>query len=327
MHSQSKDSRQHNGSVQMHQAHGARKMQEVVVVEQSENVPVVVDKKAAALAEKKAMEQQYSIIEQVVMQGDLGKLTSEQRVMYMRKVCESAGLNPFTKPFEYIYLNGKLTLYAKKDATEQLRKVNGISIEKLEEKIIDGLYIVKATARTKDGRTDESTGVVNIENLRGDAKANAIMKAETKAKRRVTLSISGMGWVDESEVDSIAGARPVQMDHSTGELIGQETKPQEAKPIAYTPSMTPSEIDKLTSLLNECDKDYVKNVYSYLQREYKTMDLRFIPGDLYDRMTKAACKNIQERQQREKEQRDAIIELNRDLKEAKAKSEAEVVNV
>ena len=183
-----------------------------------------------------------SAIEQVVMQGDLSKLNSEQRVMYYNKVCESVGLNPFTRPFEYILLNGKLTLYAKKDATEQLRKVNGISIQKLEGKVVDDLYIVVAVATTKDGRIDQATGAVTIGNLKGDAKANAIMKAETKAKRRVTLSISGMGWTDESEIESIPNAKHVDVDITTGEIRGigkhEESKPEE---IAYT--MTEKEMD------------------------------------------------------------------------------------
>jgi hypothetical protein len=33
------------------------------------------------------------------------------------------------------------------------------------------------------------------------------MKADTKAKRRVTLSIGGLGWLDETEVDSIPDTR------------------------------------------------------------------------------------------------------------------------
>jgi hypothetical protein len=36
--------------------------------------------------------------------------------------------------------------------------------------------------------------------------ANALMKAETKSKRRVTLSICGLGFLDETEADSIPGA-------------------------------------------------------------------------------------------------------------------------
>jgi hypothetical protein len=161
---------------------------------------------------------ELSIIEQVVIMGDLAKLSPEQRVTYYKEVCKSAGLNPYTKPFDYITLNGKLTLYAKKDCTEQLRKLNGISIEKLESHVIDDLYIVKATARTKDGRMDQSTGAVTIGKLTGDAKANAIMKAETKAKRRVTLSISGMGFCDETEIETIPSAQKVHFDLGHGEI-------------------------------------------------------------------------------------------------------------
>ena len=36
-----------------------------------------------------------------------------------------------------------------------------------------------------------------------NALANAIMKAETKAKRRVTLSICGLGMLDETELETI----------------------------------------------------------------------------------------------------------------------------
>lgn len=175
-------------------------------------------KEIAIKQDKNKVDHELSIVEQVVMQGDLSKLNPEQRVIYYRKVCDSCGLNPFTRPFDYITLNGKLTLYAKKDATEQLRKINGISIVKMETSLVDDLYIVKATARTQDGREDQATGAVTIGNLKGDAKANAIMKAETKAKRRVTLSISGMGWTDETEIESIPGAAKVEVDLDTGEI-------------------------------------------------------------------------------------------------------------
>jgi len=121
------------------------------------------------------------------------------------------GLNPLTKPFDYIVLNGKLTLYAKKDATDQLRDLKSISITELERAMIPGADVLTVTAhgRTKDGRTDASIGAVSIKGLAGEALANAMMKAETKAKRRLTLSLAGLGWLDESEVGSIPGAQLV----------------------------------------------------------------------------------------------------------------------
>jgi hypothetical protein len=67
------------------------------------------------------------IIESVITRGDLAKLTAEERTRYYSEVCRSVGLNPMTQPFQYIELDGKLTLYARKDATDQLRQIHGIS--------------------------------------------------------------------------------------------------------------------------------------------------------------------------------------------------------
>lgn len=156
-------------------------------------------------------------IEKALIMGDLSRLTEQERLSYYQKVCESLGLNPLTKPFDYIDMEGKLTLYATKSCTEQLRNLNSISLQiKSREKIGD-VYVVTATAKMKDGREDESTGAVALKTRRrnkktnewfdlilaGDDLANAYMKAETKAKRRVTLSICGLAMLDESELDSV----------------------------------------------------------------------------------------------------------------------------
>lgn len=152
------------------------------------------------------------IVERVVMAGDLARLSPEQRVDYYRRVCDSLGLNPLTKPFDYLQLNGKLTLYATRAATDQLRALRGISVEITGREMLGdaGIYVVTARATDRTGRKDEAVGAVSIAGLKGDALANALMKAETKAKRRVTLSLAGLGWLDESEVDAIPGAQRVQ---------------------------------------------------------------------------------------------------------------------
>lgn len=150
-----------------------------------------------------------SSMELALLGGDLGKLSEKDRAAYYSKVCESVGLNPLTWPFEYIKLDGKLKLYAKKDCTDQLRSIRGVSIAKAETRIQDGLAIVEVTATTKDGRSDCDMGCVPIQGLSGNALGNALMKAVTKAKRRVTLSICGLGWLDESEVESIESVQPL----------------------------------------------------------------------------------------------------------------------
>jgi hypothetical protein len=161
------------------------------------------------------------ILEKVVIDGDLSKLTPKERLMYYNKTCESLGLNPLTRPFEYVRLQGKLTFYARKDATEQLRRVYQVSIDKLEAQVIEGVFIVTAYASTKD-RTDVASGAVSILGLKGNDYANAIMKAETKAKRRVTLSICGLGITDESEIETIPHAKIVAEQDIRRPLLVEE---------------------------------------------------------------------------------------------------------
>ena len=159
-------------------------------------------------------------LEEVLIQGDLSSLSKEQRASYYMKVCESTGLNPYTTPFQYIVLNRKLSLYASKAATDQLRKIHGVDIKVTDKNIEDGIFYVTVEAKDKTGRMDSDMGSVVIGNLKGEAKSNAMMKTITKAKRRVTLSICGLGMLDESEIDSIP-KHQVQMPESitTEELV------------------------------------------------------------------------------------------------------------
>jgi len=162
------------------------------------------------------MQTDLTAIERVIVAGDLSKLTPDERWNYYKGVCQSVGLNPFTQPFLYITLSGKLVLYATKGAADQLRDNHHISISQPKVDLSDGLCIVTVTATDRTGRTDSDLGIVPCENLRGDAKANAILKAVTKAKRRVTLSMCGLGMLDETEVETIPNARPMPVDVAHG---------------------------------------------------------------------------------------------------------------
>lgn len=166
----------------------------------------------------------YNMLEKVLLQGDLSKMTPIERVHHYKSVTTSLGINEWTKPFEYIMLNNKLTLYATKNCTDQLRKLNNISIEIKQAEIKDGIFIVIAKATTPEGRFDEDIGAINIAGLKGDAYTNSIMKAYTKAKRRVTLSICGLSFVDESEIETIPNTQKINIDISTGE-INADKKP------------------------------------------------------------------------------------------------------
>jgi hypothetical protein len=173
-----------------------------------------------------------SIISNIVLKGDLSGLKPEEKVRYYNIFCESLGLNPVTKPFDIITLNNKQVLYAKKECTEQLRKINGVSIVELKKMFDNGLYIVEAKAQDKTGKIDISTGAVSIINLKGDNLANAIMKAETKAKRRVTLSICGLGILDETELETIPEFKDVS---NNVDIISEISNTNKIKDIFTTP--------------------------------------------------------------------------------------------
>lgn len=195
--------------------------------------------------------------------GDLANLSPEQRTALYGSVCSSMGLNPLSRPFEYIRLNNKLTLYATRTATDQLRKINGVSITSIDQAIDDGVLIVTVKAQDASGRTDMEIGAVTISGLKGEALANARMKAITKAKRRVTLSISGLGWLDESEVGTVPSAMPVNVDQVTGEIheprnIRQLPDPPEAE---QHPAVVLREVAEQYGILPESLADWAYDKY------------------------------------------------------------------
>jgi len=150
-----------------------------------------------------------------LLAGDIASLNRTQRNQFLWKLAKGLGLNPLTKPFDLIVLNNKLTVYANRTASDQLRRNNNISHEivyqgplKIGENMREDVYCVQIAMQQpiSEGvvRTEYAIGTVGIGNLQGEALANAIMKCHTKALRRGTLAMCGLGFLDEIEVQSIA---------------------------------------------------------------------------------------------------------------------------
>jgi hypothetical protein len=168
-----------------------------------------------------------ALMEQVLVKGDLSNLTKEELAQYVVTVCQSVGINPLTKPFEVLELDGKLVLYPNRGATDQIAKLYGVDRKIVSREVVDGIYVVTAQATDRQGRTDEAIGAVPIVKedgawertntgknyFRGNGtfrplspgdKANAMMKAETKAKRRAILSLIGLPLYDDAEFTEAA---------------------------------------------------------------------------------------------------------------------------
>ena len=143
------------------------------------------------------------VIESVVCRGDLSQLGPADRARFYVQMCEGLGLNPHSQPFAFLRLNGKEILYATRGATDQLAAMHRVT-----RKIIDGPKVVDlggtkvvwctAEASMPNGRTETSIATLPFVDP-----VNVMMKAETKAKRRVTISILGLGMLDETELETI----------------------------------------------------------------------------------------------------------------------------
>lgn len=143
------------------------------------------------------------IVQKLVIDGDCSRMDENQKVQYMKYRCEQLGIDLAEKPFEFMKLNGKLVMYALKACTDALCRVRKLKREVMSREKVEDVYMVTARVTDESGRYDESIGVVSVGGLKGDALANAIMKAETKAKRRAVLSLCGLGMLDETELETI----------------------------------------------------------------------------------------------------------------------------
>lgn len=164
-------------------------------------------------------------VERAVLAGDLSRLTPIQRAAYYWRVCKSLGLNPYTQPFRFLRLQDRLVMYATRDATDQLRRLHKVSIDDLAVTVADDVIEARASGHTPDGRADADIGCVPLPRAT-DKTADARMKAVTKAKRRLTLSLVGLGLLTEEEAEDLGGEivdAPSSADFQALEASGGET--------------------------------------------------------------------------------------------------------
>ena len=146
------------------------------------------------------------VAESLVTKGDISGLTASECARYYVQACDSLGLNPASQPFAFLRLNGKEVMYATRGATDQLAATHRLNREIIDgPKVVDiaGTKLVYAVCRAThpNGRTETAIATVPLSDP-----VNVLMKCETKAKRRATLSILGLGLLDECEMDTIPAA-------------------------------------------------------------------------------------------------------------------------
>ena len=97
---------------------------------------------------------QNNVVSQLILNGDLSKLAANDKVRYYNGYCERMGLDPCTKPFDLLRLNGREVLYCTRSGTQQLNKLHSVSHLITSRELIEsvGVYQVTSKASLPDGR-------------------------------------------------------------------------------------------------------------------------------------------------------------------------------
>jgi hypothetical protein len=138
--------------------------------------------------------------------GDLSALTPGEKVSYAAELSRRLSLDPLAQPFRLLKIDRREILYCTKAGAEQLNRIHEISHEIREREERRDIYTVYSRAVLPGGRFVDSSGSVAVAGLEGERLANAMMTAETKSKRRATLSLLGLGLLSEEEALTVPGA-------------------------------------------------------------------------------------------------------------------------
>ena len=143
----------------------------------------------------------------ILARGNIASLSEADRTRYILALCDALGLDPRFKPIDLIPgQGGALVPYLNRGATDALArrdKVQRITVVQPKVVAIGSVECVLCVSRATmpDGRYEERVATSLLRDH-----ANAFMKVETKAYRRATIAVLGIGMLDESELDGIRGA-------------------------------------------------------------------------------------------------------------------------
>ncbi len=238
------------------------------------------------------------VIESIVLRGDLSGLGPTERARFYTQMCEGLGLNHHSQPFAFLRLNGKEILYATRGATDQLAAIHKLNREIVDgPKVIDlaGTKLVYAVCRVTlpNGRVETATATVPLIDP-----VNVLMKCETKAKRRATLSILGLGMLDEMELETIPAnvQEPgAGVDLSRAEDLGEPrfeepVQPRGEVPVDVPPAEIPAALEGFYARIAEIE---LPGEAVAVWMKHRT-DLASLPAPDRESAWKALCKRTEE---------------------------------
>lgn len=176
--------------------------------------------------------------------GRCDRLNDEQRADYINYLCSKIGIEPTFRPIDLIPTKNGIKPYLNKGAGELIRDKRRISVDDMEIKEIGNMWLVTCRVRSFDGRCDTDMGVC-LKNGTDKSPMNlndSLMKAVTKAKRRATLSMCGLGAIIEEAHPTEYNGDPEQQQCKSQILLEDESA---AKKVFLDVVLSKVDVDEL----------------------------------------------------------------------------------
>lgn len=157
--------------------------------------------------------------------GTINHLSRGDQRILIAKMCNYFGLNPLTNPFLIIrFKDGKERLYVTRDGCSQLRHKMSIDTYNLQVQVLPGVVVSTISGKNKHGRIADESGSVNIVGMADNLISDAIMHSTTKAKRRITLDLSGLAVLTDAEIEDMRDILSVDVFSDNPEVYENEQK-------------------------------------------------------------------------------------------------------
>lgn len=202
-----------------------------------------------------------AVIEKLALHGDVSSLKPDEKILYYQALCNRVGLDPATQPFKLMKLQGKEVFYCDRGGCQQLNHKHSISHEIRTRETVNDCYVVTARASIGE-RFQDSLGEVPLKGLQGEALCNAMMKGETKAKRRATLDLVGLGLLDEMEVETIPGVATATVLPISEELAAKQDN---KTPPASKPTSTPAPLAEALASLQDGETCQIEKAFDRIE--------------------------------------------------------------
>lgn len=176
--------------------------------------------------------------------GRCDNLDINQQAEYKKYLCAKIGVSPTLQPVDLIPTKNGVRPYLNKGAAELIRDTRKISIIGLELAEQNGMFIVTCKVRGANGRVDCDMGACP----KGNEPNNALMKAVTKAKRRATLSMCGLGAIiEEAHPTEYNGNGSEEQQPKSSVLLEEQEDESEVKKLFIDVVMSKIDVDVVSN--------------------------------------------------------------------------------